>query len=478
MSLAQFLSILRARWGVAALVMFVTVGMTLVISLVLPKQYTATSSVVVDMKPDPIAGPMYYAQGPLAVAYMATQVDVIESTRVAQRVVRNLKLTENPEVRKQWLEATEGNGDIELWLVGNFKNVMDVKPSRESNMLNVSYKSPDPRFAAALANAFVQAYIDTTLEMRVDPARQYSSFFDMRAKEARDTLEKAQSRVSAFQRDKGIIATDERLDVENARLNELSTQLVMAQALSAESSSRQTQATGASSDRMQEVLNNQLISGLTADLSRAQARLKELSSRLGDNHPQVVEAKASIAELRGRIDAETKRVTQGVGVTNTIYRQREAQIRAELDAQRAKVLRMKQVRDESSVLVRDVENAQRAYDAVLGRLTQTSLESQTTQSNIYVLTQAQPPLEASSPKVLLNTLLAFVIGSMLAVGATLTLELLDRRVRALEDVTAAVGLPVLGVMPLPAARRALGGRRIPLMQQRLLAALPSPPKGQ
>src|SRR5437867_5422725 len=460
MSFGQFLSILRARWWVASIVLLVTVCATLAVSLLLPKQYSATASVVVDMKPDPIAGALYYAQGVLAPSYMATQVDVIQSTRVAQRVVRNLKLTENAAVRRQWLEATEGKGDIELWLVAAFKSLMDVKPSRESNVINVSYRSPDPRFAAALANAFVQAYIDTTLEMRVDPARQYTSFFDVRAKEARDALEKAQARLSAFQREKGIIANDERLDVENARLNELSTQLVMSQALSAESSSRQAQAAGESSDRMQEVLNNQLVSGLTADLSRAEARLKELSSRLGDNHPQVVEAKASIAELRGRINAETKRVTASVGVTNSIYRQRETQIRAELEAQRAKVLRMKQVRDESAVLLRDVENAQRSYDAVLARLTQTSLESQTTQSNIYVLTQAQPPMAASSPKVVVNTLLSIVIGCMLAVGATLVLELLDRAVPALEDVTAAVGLPVLGVMPLPAPRRALGGRRI------------------
>ncbi|HEY2926011.1 chain length determinant protein EpsF [Piscinibacter sp.] len=477
MSLGQFLSILRARWGVAALVLFITVGTTMVISLLLPKQYSATASVVVDMKPDPVAGALY-PPGMLAPAYMATQVDVIQSTRVAQRVVRNLKLTESPEVRRQWQEASEGEGDIEQWLVGTFKRLMDVKPSRESNMINVSYRSPDPRFAAALANAFVQAYIDTTLEMRVDPARLYSSFFDVRAKEARETLEKAQARVSAFQRAKGIIATDERLDVENARLNELSTQLVMSQALSAESSSRQAQAQGASSDRMQEVLNNQLVASLTGDLSRAQARLKELGARLGDGHPQVIEAKASIAELRGRIDAETKRVTAGVGVTNSIFRNREAQIRAELEAQRAKVLRMKQVRDESTVYLRDVENAQRVYDALLARLNQASMESLTTQSNIYVLAQAQPPLQASSPKVLLNTLLSIAIGAMLAVGATLVLELLDRRVRALEDVSTALGLPVLGVMPLPAGRRALGGRRIPLMQQRLLGALPSPRKGQ
>src|SRR6059036_2537073 len=124
MSLGHFLSILRARWGVAALVLLITVGTTLGLSLLLPKQYRATASVVVDMKPDPIAGALYYAQGILAPAYMATQVDVIESTRVAQRVVRNLKLTENAEVRKQWLELTEGKGDIEQWLVGTFKQLM------------------------------------------------------------------------------------------------------------------------------------------------------------------------------------------------------------------------------------------------------------------------------------------------------------------------------------------------------------------
>jgi hypothetical protein len=79
-----------------------------------------------------------------------------------------------------------------------------------------------------MANAFVQAYMDTALALRVNPARQYSGFFDQQVKDARDALEKAQAKVSAFQKAKGIIATDERLDVENARLNELSSQLVAA----------------------------------------------------------------------------------------------------------------------------------------------------------------------------------------------------------------------------------------------------------
>ena len=79
------------------------------------------------------------------------------------------------------------------------------------------------------------AYTDTTLDLRVEPAKLYNSFFDERAKALRDALEQAQSRLSAYQREKGIIVNDERLDVENARLSELSTQLVALQAVAEES---------------------------------------------------------------------------------------------------------------------------------------------------------------------------------------------------------------------------------------------------
>jgi len=474
MNLNQFLAILKARWWVALLVFLITVGTTLGVSLLLPKQYSASSSVVIDVKPDPIAGQF---AGMLAPSYMATQVDVIQSDRVAQRVVRNLKLADNPQVRADWLEATGGQGSIEDWLSGRFKAGMDVKPSRESNVISVSYRAPDPRFAAALANAFVQAYIDTSLELKVDPAKQYSNFFDLRAKEARDALEKAQSRVSAFQKEKNIIATDERFDVENSRLSELSSQLVMIQALSSESGSRQVQARGASADRMQEVLNSGIVQSLKADLSRSEARLQEISSRLGDSHPQVVEAKANINSLRSRLDAETNRVTGGVGVTATINRQREAELRAALEAQRTKVLRMKAVRDEGAVLSREMESAQRAYEAVLARLNQSSLESQSTQGNIFVLGQASPPNDSSSPKVFLNTALSAVIGALLAIGAVLALEMIDRRVRGFQDISVVLGLPVLGTMPKPTALLKPGNKRLSLMQQRLVTSLPAPQKG-
>ena len=455
MNFVQFLSILRARKWIALFVFALVIATTVAVSLLLPKTYTATVSVVIDAKPDPVTAMLNPAAA--LPSFLATQVDIMTSDRVALRVIRDLKLLDNPDLRQQWLDDTDGKGVIEQWLVDILQKKLDVKPSRESNVITITYKSPDPRFAAGLANAFAQAYIATTLELRTDPAQQFKKFFDAQTKDARDAVERAQAKASAFQRENGIIASDERVDVETMRLNDLSSQLTQLQALSAESTSRQGQASSSQSDRMQEVLNSPLIGGMKAELTRNEARLQELNAKFGDNHPQVIEDKANIAEQRIRIDAEIKRITSGVGVSNTINKSREGQLRASLDAQRAKVLQMKAVRDEGLVLQREAENAQRIYDNLVARLSQSSLESQSTQSFASILTTAQPPAEASSPKLLLNTALAIFLGALLAVGVALLSELNDRRVRSAEDAVAVLDLPVLGTLPKPNAKRFIAG---------------------
>lgn len=474
MTFAQFLSILRARKWAALLVFALVVVTTVAVSLMLPKQYLGTASVVIDIKPDPVSATMF--PGLATPGFIATQTDILLSERVALKVIRDLKLMDNPAIREQWQTDAKGEGTFEQYLIRFLQKYLDVKPSLQSNVITIDYKSASPQFAAGLANAFAQAYIATTLELRADPAKQFNSFFQAQTKEARDSLERSQQRLSAFQQDKGIIVTNERLDVEAARLAELSSQFTQSQGISAESSSRQAQARGDQSDRLQEVLNNPLISGLKADLTRNEAKLQELTQRLGDKHPQVLEARANIAELRSKIDLETRRVTSGVAVSNNINKAREGQVGAALNAQRNKMLEMKAVLDEGLVLQREVENAQRVYDGLVARLNQSALEAQNTQSYASVLTVAQPPVEHSSPKMVLNTLLAIFLGGLLAVGVALLMEMTDRRVRNPEDAVAALGLPVLGSLPSPNAKRYNPARPVALglVSQRRAMSLPAP----
>ncbi len=476
MNLTQFLSILKARWWVALTVFVLTVGTAVVLTLLAPKQYTAIATLVVDQsRPDPVAAATY--QGNPSPAFMATQVDILKSDRIAQRVLSTLRLADDPKARENWLRLAKGAGTLESWLAEGLQGGLDVKPSRESNVISVGYKSSDPARAARIANAFVQAYLDVSLGLKVDPAKQYSTFFDNRSKELRANLERAQAKLSAYQREKGvIIASDGQLDSETARFNELSTQLVALQAVAAESGSRQAQAQ-AGSDRLQEIVNNPILSGIRADITRSEGRLQELTSRLGDNHPQVIEAKASIASLRTRLDIETRRVTGTFSASNSMNRQREIEVRAALEAQRARVIRMRTAREEGGVLVRDLENAQRAYEAVLTRLNQSSLEGQAPQGNGYVLAEAVPPLRPTSPKVELNIAISFVLGLMLGLGSVLLLEFVDRRVRSVDEVSELLGLPIFGVLPKPGGKSGFTGGRVSLESPRgLFGRLPAPRK--
>jgi chain length determinant protein EpsF len=471
MNISQFFSVLRARWPVVLLIFVLTVAAAIGLSMLMPKQYTATATLVVDQtRPDPVTGATF--SGNPSAAFTATQIDIMKSASVALQVINTLHLTEDPTVKADWLAATKGVGSIDTWLTEQLQREMDAKPSRESNVISVSYKAGDPAKAAKFANAFVQGYLDVSLRLKVNPAEGNLKFFKARAEELRANVVNAQAKLSAYQREKGVVvATDGQLDVESARLNELSSQLVALQAVASGQTSSVSQ--------LPEVVNNSVLTGMRGDITRAEARLQELTSRLGDNHPQVIEARANINALRSRLDAETRRVTGSVGVVSSMNRQREAEIRAALEAQRARVLKMRTAREDGMVLVRDVENAQHAYDAVVARMNQVGLDGATTrdQVNGSVLAEAVPPLEPSSPKIVRNGVLAAVLGLVLGFGAAMLLEFMDRRVRTVEEVSQLLGLPIFGVLPKPGGMGGLpGSNALALSPRGLFGSLPAPRK--
>lgn len=445
MTFQQLLAILRARWIVALSTFILIVATVAALTIFWTKSYTATASVVLDIKsPDPIAGMVL--QGAAAPSYLMTQLDVINSSRVGLKVVRALRLNESAEMRDRWQESTKGVGNFESWLADLIRAKLDVRPSRGSNVIYVSYTAQDPAFASAVANAFVQGYLELSMELRTGPAKQYNDFFETNAKRLRTNLEEAQAKLSHYQQSQGITVTDERLDIETARLSELSTQYVIQQAALADSGSRQS-AADAQSDRAPEVLANPLVSSMRGDLVRQESQLELLSTRLGDKHPQVLELRNSIADLRRKIDVEIKRVTGSVGVNNTSNRTRAAMIKASLDEQRAKVLKLKAIRDEAAILQRDVDNAQRAYDSVAARLSVSNLESQVSQTSVTALEYATPPSMPSSPRTLMNIALGIVLASLLSIAAALLIESRDRRVRTMAELEPTFDLPVIGAIP-------------------------------
>ena len=440
MTLQQFLLILRARYRVALLALLVTVAATAIVSLVLPKQYTTGAAVVIDVKaPDMVSGMIL--QGMMAPGYMATQVDIINSDRVARAVVKLLKMDQSAAIQQQWQEATKGEGQLLDWLATLLQKNLDVKPARESTVININYTASDPEFATAVANAFAQAYINVNLDLQVAPARQYASFFEEQTKTARGKLEKTQQALSDYQQKHGITSTDERLDFETAKLNETSSQLTGIQGQTTDSQSKRI---NAKADTVAEVMQSPLINGLKADIARLEAKLIESNVNLGKNHPQTQRAEAELASLKAQLSAETRKITTSIETTYQISRSREKQLVDSLEKQKKRVLLLNKQRDELNVLRRDIESAQRSFELVSQRASQTDIASQTNQTNIAVLNPAFVPTQPSKPRVFLNILVSIFLGTLLGVGLALMLELKDRKVRSTQDLFEALDLPVLG----------------------------------
>jgi chain length determinant protein EpsF len=386
---------------------------------------------------------------------MATQVDIIGGDRVAQRVVKMLKLDENPRTKERWMEATEGRGTLEGWIADSLQKRLDVRPARESNVINITYKGSEPEEAASVANAFAQAYLDINLALKTEPARIYAEWFDEQTKASRAKLEEAQARLSEYQQKAGIVSSDERVDYETTKLAEISSQLTTVQGETTDSQSKR----GSRGDTVAEVMQSPLINGLKADVARQEAKVQEVSVRLGENHPERQRAESELAALKSRLASETARINASIETTYRVGKDRERELQGAVSAQKARVLALNKQRDELNVYRRDVESAQRAYETVSQSASQTRLQSLTNQTNVVRLNVATPPVNPSSPRLLINLLIAAFGGTLLGIACALLLELVNRRVRSAEDLVQMLELPVLASISSSTGNTRLSGPR-------------------
>lgn len=461
----QILLILRLRWLIVLGTLLASVALALGISLLLPKQYTAETSLLLDIKTDPLVATL--APNFATPSYIATQTEILQSDRVATRVVKMLGLAQNAKAVEQWREETEGRIPLETYFGSMLQKGLRIEPGRGSSLLTISFTGTDPKFAAAGANTFARAYLDTSVELRVDPAREYARFFDERIKQLRTELEGAQERLSAFQQKRGIVVTNERMDQELSRLTSLEAALGTALAEQADTSSR---ITNSGIDSSADVLSSAAVQNLKGELARAQTQLIEISAKFGSSHPQRIEIEARVAELRQQLNAEMSRVGRGTAGVNRTAVQKIAELRNLVDSQKRAVLTMRSQRDEAAVLLRDVDTAQRAYDAVAQRRTQLANEAQAEQTPARVLSPATEPLSPSKPNIVKNTLVGVILGLLAGVGLAFLLEYVDRRVRSADDLVAYSDVPVLGVMSDTAGR----SRHAPRLAHQRRPALPSP----
>ena len=474
MGFGRFLAILRARFGLIVLLMSIGVIAAAAVTLLMPKRYYSETSAVLEQPlPENAAAAVGGAAG---ISYfLATQRDVVSSRNVALRVIQGLDLERDPDkahrlvggdnvflsavstvrgwILKLFASGEDAPQSLREWLIKNLLKNLTVSSSRDSRLLRVGFTSSDPQFSAAAANAMMRAFLEVNVHLKSAPARSEQAWLDGQLKELREDLAKSEAKLSAFQQSKGIIATEERLDSENLRLADLSAQLASAQADAFSSDARRRQladfATGRGrlADAPAEVVTSSVVMRLREDIAQREARLADMSRDLGPNHPRYKAAAGELDQLRGQLSTEMRSVAQGLATQGSISTSREAGLRAALERQKGRLLAMKRDREQVSMLARDVDNAQRAYNSAVQRVSQARIEAASELPNAALVDEAAVPLRPASPRTILNLGIGCALGLLLGVGVALQLESAQRQVRSGEDLADILGVPILAVLP-------------------------------
>jgi succinoglycan biosynthesis transport protein ExoP len=446
-SLLQFLFILRVRYKAFLLGFFVIAALVALTSLRIPS-YKAESVVVVDATlPDPVAGFVLAANGPGT--YLPTQADIAASDYVAQKVVKALRMDQDPALTELWTEHTNAQGDKVAWLANVLQQHLSVSLGKESSTITIGFRSDNPRLAAQIANAFAAAYVDTNIELRAKPAQDSATWLRGQVQTSQNRLDQIQTRVADYRRTHAFVESVDHIDVETNKLADLMQQLTLIQGqLYAANSKRQL---AGDSLQLPEVADDPVIAKLRSDIGDARARVAEASVDLGVNHPTYLQARSHLDALEAQLAHEQQVSMSGFSRSQSIDTAQEADLKTAIAAQRARVLEINQERNELNVLEQEQQAAESAYQEVSRRYTQATLQSGSVQTNAVVLSTATQPT-VPSPGPVIYAALALVLGTAFGALAAFYREITDRRVRFSRDIELTADLPLLADFCVPERR--------------------------
>lgn len=434
MSIAQFLRILIARRWIILVTLLTTVLVALFVAKQLPERYAASARVLLDIvKPDPVTGQMMNNVG--ARTFFRTQVELIKDYRVAGDVVDKLGWAESPAVIAAWRSETGGVGDFRRWGAQRIISATDVQVVPGSNILEITYEAPNPAVAKTIAGLLRDAYIEGSLRFRTDTAGRTADWYREQSERALQSLTQAEAAKSKFEQDNQIVVLAGGGEAESTKLAGLQAALMAARSGEAVQASQQMLPAASG-----------IVDQLKLQLASLNDQIGQAGEKLGTEHPTykaLIQRRTQLAAQLARESASARATT---AAQTGASRQTVAQLEADYNAQRAKVLGMKNKLDQLAQYQREVDLRRAQYEKASARTADLRLESNVSESGLVVLGDVIGSTKPSFPNWPQITGLATAFGLGLGIALAVFVELLARRIRGTEDLAFSARAPVLAVI--------------------------------
>jgi len=475
----QYLRI-AARWRYVILgITFAFVLVGLVATLLVTPKYTATSTVEIARESSKVTDfqGVERETSTLDQEFYQTQYGLLRSRALSERVADQMRLVDDPKFFELFRLKTEApaftllnnrypvSGRAERRRVAGeilLRN-LTITPTRLSRLVEISFTSPDPEFSARIANAWAENFIQTNLDRKVQATSYGRNLLQRQLTLQKERLDESQRQLVNYASaqqiinlptqgggttgqptvERSIVADD--LSALNAALAQATTERIDAEAKFRE---------GARAGASAEALRNQAINNLRQRRAELAAEYQRLMVQFEPEYPAARAIQSQIDQLDKSIGREEGRVRDSAQADYRTSLQREQALQARVNQLKSSYLDNRRRSIQYNIYQQEVDTNRALYDGLLQRFKEIGVAGGVGVNNISVVDAADVPQQPSSPRLLLNLLVAFVVGLGVGAAAAFGLEQMDEAIVDPAEVERRLGLPLLGSVPKVSGQKA------------------------
>src|SRR6185312_4063517 len=486
MDIVQLAAVLRRRKALILGTMTVVTLLGAALTFYMTPKYTASSDVLLDVRKTTVIDMQAVVGGLQSgdAAAVRSEVDVISSPTLLERVITDLGLLANPDFNpaldtrkhfKDYVAEILPSSAVNLLLPPGDQSGLSPDEREQRTMteavrrlqanlgvyndqgrsytLRISYTSPDPKLAARIVNSIAQQYLTSQLEAKYQKTEEVNRWLQDKLAQLKQRVESSDDAVQAYRRDHNLLTTPTGSSVASQQLNDLNTQLAVAQADAAQKRGalRQFQSTVKEgidrAEKLPAVILSQTITALKVQESDAERRLAELQTQFGDKYPAVIRTRQERAAIQARIAAEIQKIVGTMANEAQAADYRVEQLRIDLTKLAANLQRNNQAEVKLQELQREAQANRFLYENMLNRFKETSESQDIQQPDARVIAKAEVPIHPSFPNRPLFIFMAVLASACLGLALALLGERLDNCFRTGAQIEEYTGVPGIGLVP-------------------------------
>jgi succinoglycan biosynthesis transport protein ExoP len=454
--------LVKRRWMILGSLVF-TLAAAVLVSLRTTPMYQAAGQIMINRQnPNPLG--LKESTSTDAVedfdqtVDLATHVKILESNSLALQVVRKLQFdgkqfkastadASNADPNAALMGSPQITSEHQAQLVGAFKAGLNVVVIPDTRVVDIRYSSPDPGFAADAVNALINTYIEQTFKTRFESTNQAAEWLTKQLSDLQGKVEVSEQKLVRYQKEHGIVGTDEKQNIITSKLDELNKELTSAEGDRIQKQALYELTLSGDPETVSTVIQNGFLQSLRGQQSDLRNQVAQATVRLGSAYPKVVELKNRLLQLDDTINTELKRAVSRIHNDYAAAFGREKMLRRSLEQQKQQANQLSENAIEYNLLKRDADSNRQLYDSLLQKLKEASLSAGLSSTNVHIVDLARPPQSPFTPDIPRNLGIGFLIGLTTGVALAFVLEVMDNTVRTPQQVEATASLPPLAVIP-------------------------------